>query len=202
MSRKIKNLMPILGVTLVSFISQGAMSLGTAPVRPIVLIKTELGDIKAEIYLDKAPITAANFLRYVDMRLYNGTTFFRVVTKEESSPNQAVPIEVVQGGQVEKAKQFSPIEHETTAMTGLKHLNGALSMARSTPGTATSSFSIIINDQPEMDFGGKRQPDGQGFAVFGYVISGMEIARKIHHLPREGQRLKPPVRIIAITQLK
>ena len=169
---------------------------------PKVLIKTELGDITAEIYADKAPTTAANFLRYVDAKLYDGTTFFRVVTKEESLPNQAVPIEVVQGGQVEEAKQFPPIEHETTAMTGLKHLNGALSMARTGPGTATSSFSIIINDQPEMDFGGKRQPDGYGFAVFGYVVAGMEVTRKIQQQPLEGQRLKPPVRIIAISRVK
>jgi len=165
---------------------------------PKVLIETELGDIIAEIYTEKAPVTSSNFMRYIGDKLYDGTNFFRVVTKEESSPNPGVPIEVIQGGQVEKAKQFPPIEHETTEMTGLKHLNGALSMARYRPGTAASSFSIIINDQPEMDFGGKRQPDGQGFAVFGYVVSGMEIARKIHQQPRERQSLKPPIRIISI----
>ncbi|MHB8094102.1 MAG: peptidylprolyl isomerase [Candidatus Aminicenantales bacterium] len=166
------------------------------------MIKTELGDITARIDSDKAPITAANFMRYVDAKLYDGTTFFRVVTKEESAPNQAEPIEVVQGGQVDETREYPPIAHETTAATGLKHLNGALSMARAALGTATSSFSIIINDQPAMDFGGKRNPDGQGFAVFGYVISGMEVARKIHRLPHEGQRLKPPITIISIRRLE
>jgi len=167
----------------------------------MVLIKTELGDIKAEIYVNKAPITAKNFLQYVDNKLYDGTTFFRVVTKDESFPNQNVPIEVVQCGQVEASKSFPPIEHETTLTTGLLHVNGALSIARMKPGTATASFSIILNDQPEMDYGGKRNPDGQGFAVFGKVISGMDVAKKIHKQPREGQRLKPPIKIISISRI-
>lgn len=167
----------------------------------MVLIKTELGDIKAEIYVNKAPITATNFLRYVDNKLNDGTTFFRIVTKEESFPNQSIPIEVVQCGQVETSKSFPPIEHETTLVTGLLHVDGALSMARMKPGTATASFSIILNDQPEMDYGGKRNPDGQGFAVFGKVISGMDIAQKIHKQPREGQRLKPPIKIISISRI-
>ena len=167
---------------------------------PIVLIKTELGDIIAEVNEDKAPITAANFLQYVDHHLYDGTNFFRVVTKENSFPNQNVPIEVIQCGQVDKPKEFPPIEHETTQVTGLKHLDGALSMARMKPGTATASFSIIINNQPEMDFNGKRNPDGQGFAVFGNVISGMEIARKIHKQPKEEQRVKPPIKIYSISR--
>ena len=202
MGGRTRSLMLSMGVISFIFLLLGAMASGASPERPIVLIKTELGDIKARIYLDKAPITAGNFMRYVDAELYDGTVFFRVVTKEVSAPNQAVPIEVVQGGQVAETFEYPPIEHETTATTGLKHVNGALSIARAAPGTATSSFSIIINDQPAMDFGGKRNPDGEGFAVFGYVISGMEIAQKIHRLPHEGQRLKPPIAILSIRRIE
>ncbi len=169
--------------------------------RTTVLIRTELGEIKAEIFEKEAPITAANFLRYVDAGLYDGTSFFRVVTIEESFPNQEVPITVAQCGQVEKEKLFPPIQHETTEETGLRHLNGALSMARMKPGSATSSFSVILGSQPEMDYGGKRQPDGQGFAVFGYVTEGIDVAERIHSQPREGQRLKPSIRITSITRI-
>ena len=169
--------------------------------RTTVLIRTELGDIKAEVFQKEAPLTAANFLRYVDAGLYDGTSFFRVVTIEESFPNQEVPITVAQCGQVEKEKLFPPIQHETTEETGLRHLDGALSMARMKPGSATSSFSVILGLQPEMDYGGKRQPDRQGFAVFGYVTEGIDVAKRIHSQPREGQRLKPPIRITSITRI-
>jgi len=202
MGGKTKSLILLMGAISIGFLLREATASQASPERPVVLIKTELGDITARIYLDKAPITAGNFMRYVDAELYDDTNFFRVVTREESAPNPAVAIEVVQGGQVEETREYPPIAHETTAATGLKHLDGALSIARSAPGTATSSFSIIINDQPAMDFGGKRNPDGQGFAVFGYVISGMDVARKIHRSPHERQRLTPPVAILSIRRLE
>jgi len=185
----------------------GAMQSCAAPAddgraaHPRVLISTELGDIIAEIHLDKAPITAANHLRYVDAGLFDGATFFRVVTRENSFPNQDVPIEVVQCCQVAPADRFPPIDHETTEATGLKHLDGALSMARIRPGSAAASFSITIGEQPEMDFGGRRNADGEGFAVFGYVVSGMDVVRQIHQQPRDGQTLAPPVRVISIRRL-
>jgi len=170
-------------------------------VDPLVLIGTELGDIKVEVYEGKAPVTAANFLRYVDNRLYDGTTFFRTVTLD-NQPNNDVKIEVIQGGQVDQQKAFPPIEHETTQMTGLCHLDGAISMARTKPGSATSSFFICIGDQPELDYGGHRNPDGQGFAAFGKVVSGMDVVRKIHKQPKDAQRLQPPIKIILVTRLK
>lgn len=168
---------------------------------PLVLIRTELGEIKVEIYEGKAPVTSANFLRYVDSGLYDNTTFFRTVTLD-NQPNNDIKIEVIQGGRVDQEKSFPPISHETTEMTGLRHLNGVVSMARRSPGSATSSFFICIGDQPELDFGGRRNPDGQGFAAFGKVISGMEVVRNIHKQPAEGQRLQPPIKIISITRLK
>jgi peptidyl-prolyl cis-trans isomerase A (cyclophilin A) len=165
---------------------------------PLVLMSTSLGDIKVEIFRDKAPITSENFLRYVDDGLYDGTAFFRAVTME-NQPNSDVKIEVVQGGtkpnDMAYPSTYPPIDHDTTETTVLSHLNGAVSMARMAPGTATSSFFICIGDQPELDYGGKRNPDTQGFAAFGRVKVGMDVVREIHKQPHEGQRLEPPIEI-------
>jgi len=176
-------------------------ALGTAAEAPRVLIRTELGEILIEVYPDKAPTTAANFLRYVDAGLYDGTVFHRTVTLA-NQPNDQVKIEVIQAALLPPDKTFPPIAHETTAMTGLRHRDGTVSMARSAPGSATSSFFICINDQPELDFGGRRNPDGQGFAVFGRVLSGLDVVRKIHVQPAEGQTLKPPVKIISAVRVE
>ena len=164
---------------------------------PRVLIRTDQGDMFVEVDVVRAPVTAANFLRYVDARLYDGSTFHRTVTKD-NQPDNAVRIEVIQGGQLGGDKEFPPIAHETTAATGLRHLDGTISMARGKPGTAASSFFICINDQPELDFGGRRNPDGQGFAAFGRVVKGMEFVRAIQALAARGQQLAPPVRIISV----
>ena len=178
-----------------------ATALGAAAEAPQVLIRTELGDILLEVYPDKAPVTAANFLRYVDAGLYDGAVFHRTVTLG-NQPKDQVRIEVIQGALLPPEKSFPPIAHETTEATGLSHTDGAVSMARSTPGSATSSFFICINDQPELDFGGKRNPDGQGFAVFGKVLAGMDVVRIIHERPAEGQTLKPPVKIITAARVR
>ena len=171
---------------------------------PRVLISTSLGDIEVEVFPDKAPITVANFLRYVDDGLYDGTAFFRTVTME-NQPNSEVKIEVIQGGTMPKDRAYPsthpPIEHETTETTGLRHVDGAISMARMKPGTATSSFFICISDQPELDYGGKRNPDEQGFAAYGRVTEGMDVVRKIHRHPYEGQRLGPPIEILTARRI-
>jgi peptidyl-prolyl cis-trans isomerase A (cyclophilin A) len=174
-----------------------ALSAGEAADKPLVVIKTDKGDIAVEVDPARAPVTAANFLRYVDAKLYDGSTFHRTVTLA-NQPDNAVRIEVIQGGILPDDRSFPPIAHETTAMTGLKHLDGTISMARDKPGTATSSFFFCINDQPELDYGGKRNPDGQGFAAFGHVVKGMDVVRTIHSLPAEGQQLTPPVKIISV----
>jgi peptidyl-prolyl cis-trans isomerase A (cyclophilin A) len=167
---------------------------------PKVLIKTEFGDIAVEIYQEKAPITAANFLKYVDAGLYDGSVFHRTVTLD-NQPTNTVKIEVIQGGQLPSAQSLSAIPLERTSVTGIKHLDGVISMARSEPDTATSSFFFCINDQPELNFGGKRNADGQGFAAFGRVVAGMEVVRKIQKQPAEGQNLKPPIKIISISRI-
>ena len=168
---------------------------------PRILMHTEAGDIVIEIYAEAAPVTAANFLRYVDTGLYDGTVFHRTVTAA-NQPNDAVRIEVLQGGMIARESCFLPIEHETTEQTGLRHCDGAVSMARLAPGTAASSFFICVGEQPELDFGGRRNGDGQGFAAFGRVIEGMEVVRTIHAAPAEGQRLLPPVRILSIARIR
>lgn len=163
-------------------------------------VETTAGEIQIRIYPEQAPLTVANFLRYVEAGLYNGTTFFRVVTPENQSENK-VRIEVIQGGDVDEKKCFPPIPLETTKMTGLRHKDGTVSMARAGPGTATSSFFICIGDQPELDFNGRRNPDGQGFAAFGRVLKGMDVVRKIQHMDQEKQYLKDPVAISSLTRL-
>ena len=165
---------------------------------PLVLITTPLGDITVEVLRDRAPVTSDNFLRYVDEGLLDDTAFFRTVTME-NQPSLDVKIEVIQGGTTPKdaayPSTYPPIEHETTETTGLSHVDGAVSMARWAPGTATSSFFICIGDQPELDHGGTRNPDRQGFAAFGHVRRGMNVVRKIHKQPHKGQRLEPPIEI-------
>ena len=169
---------------------------------PMVLISTNLGNIKVEIFAEQAPITAANFLRYVDEGLFEKATFYRVV-RMDNQPNNAVKIEVIQGGLQfsGERKTFPPIEHETTAKTGILHKDGVISMARNTPGTASSEFFICIGDQPELDFGGQRNPDGQGFAAFGKVIEGLDIVKKIQQQPAAGQMLLQRVNIQKITRV-
>ncbi len=167
---------------------------------PKVLIRTELGDIVVEIFSDKAPITAANFLKYVDSRLYHGSVFHRTVTMD-NQPKDEIKIEVIQGGQLAKEKEFPAIPLERTSVTGLKHTDGAISMARGGPDSATSSFFFCVGDQPELDFGGRRNKDGQGFAAFGRVVAGMDAVKKIHQSPKENQSLKPPIKIISIARI-
>ncbi|HOW09964.1 MAG TPA: peptidylprolyl isomerase [Bacteroidales bacterium] len=166
-----------------------------------VVIRTEFGEIYVQIDLKKAPVTSANFLRYVDAGLFDSTCFYRVV-RNDNQPASPVKIEVIQGGRYEDEDNgFPPISHETTKTTGLKHRNGTISMARTEPGTATSEFFICIGDQPELDFEGKRNPDGQGFAAFGKVVKGMNVVMKIHSLKAPSQYLEKPVLILGIYRI-
>jgi cyclophilin family peptidyl-prolyl cis-trans isomerase len=164
--------------------------------KPRVQLETELGNIVVELDYKAAPITVSNFLRYARERLFNDGRFFRTVTLA-NQPTNDVKIQVVQAeANPDRESQFyPPIPLERTRDTGLHHRDGTLSMARNGPDTAQASFSICIGDQPELDFGGRRNPDGQGFAAFGQVVEGMELVRKIHAMNCEGQMLTPPVRI-------
>ena len=168
-----------------------------------VQIETDSGKIIAELYPDKAPITCANFIRYIENNKFEGANFYRVV-RMDNQPNNDIKIEVIQGGlgfDVEESP-YPSIIHETTELTGLKHMDGTISMARAEPGTASSEFFICIGNQPELDFGGKRNPDGQGFAAFGKVTEGMDIVKKIQNMPADGQMLIITVPIIKIELVK
>jgi peptidyl-prolyl cis-trans isomerase A (cyclophilin A) len=161
-----------------------------------VVIATELGDIIVAVDTINAPRTAANFLRYVDGKFYDGGTFFRTVTLQ-NQPDDKVKIEVIAAdiASARRAEQFPMIALERTSTTGLKHRAGAISMGRDGPDTANSDFFICVTDQPELDFGGRRNPDGQGFAAFGQVVRGMDVVRRIQQSAAEGQQLKRPVKI-------
>ncbi|MBI4890821.1 MAG: peptidylprolyl isomerase [Acidobacteria bacterium] len=180
----------------------GLAILPAAAPNPRVALDTELGRIVVELDPQHAPVTTANFLKYIDAHHYDGGVFHRTV-KPDNQPQSPIKIEVVQAG-VNPAREnagFPRIPLERTDKTGLKHLNGTISMARSGPDTATSDFFICINDQPELDFGGKRNPDGQGFAAFGRVTEGLDVVRKIQQAPAKAQSLQPPVKIIKAQRL-
>lgn len=162
-------------------------------------IKTSMGDFVIELLLHNAPITTSNFMKYVDAGHYNGTDFYRVQNLKNQD-DQPIKIELIQGGLTDQAKRFPPIEHENTEQSGILHKDGVVSMARANIGTASSAFFICINDQPELDYGGKRNPDGQGFAAFAKVVEGMDVVRKIYSQPFEGSNLTPKIVIHSISR--
>jgi peptidyl-prolyl cis-trans isomerase A (cyclophilin A) len=166
-------------------------------------MKTELGDIILEIDTINAPVTAKNFLKYVDDKIFNSAFFYRVV-RMDNQPNNKIKIEVIQGGLGfdESPLSLPPVEHETTDNTVILHKDGVISMARMEPGTASSEIFICIGDQPALDFCGKRNPDGQGFAAFGKVIRGMDVVREIQSKPDEEQMLVTTVNIIEVVRVK
>jgi peptidyl-prolyl cis-trans isomerase A (cyclophilin A) len=172
-----------------------------APVR--VLIVTDLGEMEIEVDTARAPVTSENFLYYVDAGHYDRGQFHRTVTPE-NQPQNDVKIEVVQASVAgaRKSEGRPPIPLERTTKTGLSHVDGTISMARDGADSATSSFFLCIGDQPELDFGGKRNPDGQGFAAFGRVVRGMDVVRKIQASPREEQRLTPPISIRSVSRVR
>ena len=164
-----------------------------------VVIRTDLGDIQVDLAAKQAPVTVANFLKYVDGKFFDGGSFHRTV-KPDNQPDNKIRIEVVQAGINPKKEkdQFPPIKLERTNHAKLAHKNGTISMARDGPDTAQADFFICIGDQPELDFGGRRNPDGQGFAAFGKVVKGLDVVKKIQAAPAEGQKLMPPVKILKI----
>jgi len=184
------------------------VSAQSTPVR--VRVQTELGDIVIEVDPVRAPLTTANFLKYVDGGHYDGGVFHRTV-KMDNQPESTVKIEVIQAGvNPDRAKEgFAAIPLERTSVTGILHKDGVVSMARGAPDSATSGWFVCINDQPSLDFGGNRNPDGQGFAAFGRVITGMDVVRKIQAAPSstnrttntEAQRLIPAIKILKVARV-
>lgn len=185
-----------------------------------IVLETAFGDIVVTLHAGRAPVTAGNFLHYVDRGFYDGGRFHRTVRLDNQSnanlkaeaigagidqsadrtnlPNDTIAIEVIQGGidPTRSDEQRPAIVLERTQDTELRHRDGTISMARLTPDSAVSDFFICINDQPELDFGGRRNPDGQGFAAFGQVVAGMDVVRTIQAQPSNGQALDPHVPIV------
>lgn len=146
---------------------------------PIVVLSTELGDIEIEVDIDRAPQSSKSFLDFVDAGLYEGATFYRTVMPENDKG--APPISVIQGGLDDDSNSMPSVPHETTQDSGVLHTDGVISLARAAPGEANAAaFFICIGDQPGLDYGGKRNPDGLGFAAFGKVVGGMDVVHAIH----------------------
>jgi peptidyl-prolyl cis-trans isomerase A (cyclophilin A) len=185
---------------LAALVAMSVLHAQTAPVH--VLVRSELGELEIDVDAAHAPLTAANFLRYVDGKHYDGGAFHRTVTLA-NQPTDPVKIEVIQAHiDAARTDRFPPIPLERTSQTGLVHTDGTVSMARNGPDTARSDFFVCVNDQPSLDFGGRRNADSQGFAAFGRVVRGMDVVRRIHTAPnREAQRLTPPIAILSITRV-
>ena len=176
---------------------------------PAIVFDTPHGQFVAELYPDRAPVTAANFLRYVDESYYRNGHFYRIV--HYSNDHGRPKINVIQGGLNYAVKPFEPIAHETTQFSGLKNERGVLSMARYNVGTASSEFSISVTDNLGLDYGETRNPDREGFAAFGRVIEGIEIIDRLHKLAgfasssdpyTDGQILKSPIPFSATRQTR
>ncbi|HKS05824.1 MAG TPA: peptidylprolyl isomerase [Gemmatimonadaceae bacterium] len=174
--------------------------LAQAKLVPIV-IETSMGSIEVDLDSARAPITVTNFLKYVDAHTFDGGNFYRVV-RMDNQPNDSIKIQVIQGGisREKRAERRPAIPLERTSVTGLKHVDGTISMARSGPDTGTTEFSIMVGDQPELDFGGKRNPDGQGFAAFGRVTKGFDVIKKIQSQAANGQNLVERIAIVRIVR--
>jgi len=170
---------------------------GRDPTAVSVVLHTDRGDIALALDPVRAPVSTCNFLRYVQAGAYGGGSFFRTVVKAtNANPN---PIDVIQAQTPAGSDDpgFGSIPLERTRDTGLSHLAGTISMARDGPDTATSSFFIVTQDTPSLDFGGGRNPDGQGFAAFGHVTQGLDIVRAIQALPATDEQIHDPVNITA-----
>ncbi len=176
------------------------------PTPVLVRVQTAFGNIDISLDAKRAPVTVANFLKYVDAGLYDGGRFHRATRPDnyKPSPPNRPAMEIIQGGinPEKKGQGFPAIPLERTSITGLKHVRGVVSMARGGPDTATSDFFILLDDQPSLDFGGLRFEDGQGGAAFGTVVAGLDVVAKIQQQPVQGQNLTPPVAIIGIKRVK
>jgi peptidyl-prolyl cis-trans isomerase A (cyclophilin A) len=173
----------------------------------LVRLETPHGNIDLAVDTVRAPITAANFLKYVDGGFYDGGRFHRATRPDNYTP--APPdrpmMEIIQAGisPEKRGEQFPPIPLERTSATGLRHVRGVVSMARGTAAdTARSDFFILLDDQPSLDFGGRRFEDAQGAAAFGRVVAGMDVVRKIQQEPVQAQALTPPVPILKAYRVK
>ncbi len=183
----------------------GGVGARAAAPKPKVAIKTNHGVIVVELEAEKAPLTSANFLHYVDTGRFDDGSFYRA-SRTPGSPKEGTIV----GGPSDRTHRYPPIAHESTTMTGLRHLTGTISLGRFAPGTATSNFFICASPEPYLDAHPGAPGDNLGFAAFGQVIAGMAVVRKILSLPangkspfpdQKGQWLDPPVPILSMRRM-
>lgn len=180
----------------------------TAPTaNPRVAFETEAGRFVVEVFADKAPVTAANFMRYVDAKRLDGITFYRVVKVQDRFGF------VQMGLQNDPKRVFPPIKHEPTTLTGIQHLDGTLSMPRTKPGSAQGEFTIMLGDQPSFDANPANPGDNLGYAAFARVTEGMDVVLKIFDAPVsptatlrggtfKGEVPAKPVRVLTVRRVK
>lgn len=178
----------------------------TAPAEDLVpvAIDTSVGRIVVTLDRGRAPVTTANFLRYVDAHRFDGESFYRAMHVGSGG--------LVQGGITSDArKMFAPIADEPSSKTGIHNSAGAISMARGAPSSATADFFILLSNMPGFDAGAPGGTDPDGYAAFGHVTEGMDVVRKIFASPvsatkgegvMKGQMLDPTVKIIKAARLK
>lgn len=186
-------------LTAVSLVAVALM--GCAASHPIVVLQTDAGVIEIEVYPDKAPLSAADFLHYVDKGFYDQQGFYRTV--RPGNDPRSMGMSLIQGGRLDGESLTDPIAHESTEKNGLSNIEGSISIARGDPGTGSAAFFFInIGDNSFLDHGGSRNPDGEGYAVFGKVVSGMDTVKDIQsgsvkaesdNVATQGQYLKTPV---------
>ncbi len=167
-----------------------------------VAIDTKLGRIVIALDIGRAPLTAKNFLHYVDTHRFDGQSFYRAMKMGDGG--------LIQGGVRSDARLlYAPIAHEPTTKTGIRNTAGAVSMARLEPGSARADFFILLDDTPGFDAGAPGG-DADGFAAFGHVTEGMDVVRKIFASPvsatkgtgiMKGQMLDPEIRIMKAARL-
>jgi peptidyl-prolyl cis-trans isomerase A (cyclophilin A) len=198
----------LLGATPIAAPAQPAAAPATQPAQEDlvkVALQTEAGRIVLAVDRGRAPVTSANFLRYVDSQRLNGINFYRAMKLWEGTG-------LVQAGVRDGGKLYPPIAHEPTSQTGIRHEDGTISMARTTPGSAQGDFFITIGKVPGFDAGSGQKGDDLGFAAFGRVVEGMDVIRTLLQAPvsstkgaaegMTGQILEPPVKILKAERLK
>lgn len=194
-----------IGLFVMFFLWQGCSEAEKKYDNPVVVIETQVGNIKVELFPGKAPATVAAFLQNIDSGFFRRSSFYRVL-RYDNQVTGAPHSYLIQGGIWEAnpdlKSRFRPIPHESSKQTGLLHKRGSVSMARNEPGTATSEFFICMEDEPGYDFGGTNNHDGFGYAVFGEIIEGMDIAEKIYKQREHKQRFLPPIVILDIKRFK
>jgi peptidyl-prolyl cis-trans isomerase A (cyclophilin A) len=197
----------VLTLVMVAMLAAPAAAQDLTPGEVLVRIETALGAIDIAVDTRRAPVTAGNFLKYVDGGFYDGGRFHRATRPDNytPAPPDKPAMEIIQGGINPERRRdgFPPIPLERTSVTGLKHVVGTVSMAR-TPAadSARSDFFICLDDQPSLDFGGKRFDDAQGGGAFGRVVRGMDVVRRIQQQPVEKQSLTPPVAITRMSRVR